>query len=202
MTNRGFEQAKADSGSDGTRPLRAAASVKTWWLVVGSLGFFLLVVAAFWALGLFDQPEDDSSAKVLVAVLALVGVLFTETVAVLGLLLKDSVDQRAADLRVRELRQGDVDVVIRAVDLLGEQNELSDPHKVGGAVLALHSLGHIDLALALVQDLWPVGGVTDTVAMAIVRAGLLPSSKEKTQRDAAYLLELHSDTITLEGGYD
>jgi hypothetical protein len=193
--------------------------LKTWWLVAGSLGFFLLVVAAFWALGLFNQPKDDSNAKVLVAVLALVGVLFTETVAVLGLLLKDSVDQRTADLRVRELRQSElesernhllarndqqrneVDVVIRAVNLVGENNQLSNAHQVGGAVMALQTLGHIDLALALVGDLWPDQGITDSVGMAVVKAGLVDSSA-RAQTDAAYLLYANAEKIRIAKGYD
>jgi hypothetical protein len=181
---------------------RANTTAKTWWLVGGSLAFFLLVVAAFWAVGLFDQPDDDSGAKTLVAVVALVGVLFTETVGVLGLLLKDAIDQRAADLRVQEVRQSEVDVVIRAVNLLGENNKLSDPHQVGGAVLALETLGHIDLALALVHDLWPVGGITDSVGLATIRAGLAPSSSPAAQNSAGHLLFLNSEKITREGGYD
>ena len=58
-------------------------------------------VAASEAVGLFDQPDDESSTKVLVAALAGVGVLFTATEGVLELLLKDPDDQRTTDLRAR-----------------------------------------------------------------------------------------------------
>lgn len=193
---------------------------RTLWLVLIAFAVLALVAFLFWRAGLFDEPTDDSSTRVLVAVLVLLGVFVTETVGVLGLLLKDSVDQKTADLQSQELRQAAleqqrnyvlavrdadrlrVDVAIRAVDLIGTPDgALADRRQVGGALLALVSLDQMDLALGLLGDLWTEGAdgdsasVSETVAWEVLKRAIRPDCRPLQQNSAAYMTRTRAHTI-------
>jgi hypothetical protein len=188
------------------------------WAAIG-IGLTLstiLVIGAFWLFGLFDTGGSDSGAKTVAAVLALVGVFFTQAVVVVGFALKDSIDRRSQALRQRELtslenerlrseerlqreaHRNRVDISIRAVDLIGFDAELSNPHQVGGALLALANLNEMGLAIALAFDLWSGGGISDIVGMELVRKGLEDGQPESVQQQASVLLFLNAHKIRID----
>jgi hypothetical protein len=144
------------------------------------LGIGLALMAK---LGLFDDSETDPAAEAVAASIALVGSLIGSVVALVGTVLKFSIDDRTArqialdsarnyQLAVEAARRNEVEVernqalaseaeqrnsieaAISAVDLLGDNNEDATETKIGGVLLALGSLGQHDLAVALLEGLW------------------------------------------------
>src|SRR5690606_5158659 len=104
-------------------------------------------------------------AKTLAAALGLMGSVLSAAVALVGIVIKYSVDERSARMAAAEAarnhvlaldaaKRNRIEAAIRAVDLLSENNQNATNHQMGGAVLALSSLGEHDLAVALLDDLW------------------------------------------------
>jgi hypothetical protein len=82
--------------------------------------------------------------------------------------------------------------------LLSENNQNSTVHKIGGALLALVSLGEHDLAVALLDELWPSELVSASVA-DVVLTRALASGSEDTQISASSLLKQNADQIRQPG---
>jgi hypothetical protein len=176
----------------------------------------ILILGAFWVFGLFDTGGSDSGAKIVAAVLALVGVFITQAVVVVGFALKDSIDKRSQALRqqelsaleaerirseersIREAHRNRVDISIRAVDLIGFDAALSNQHQVGGALLTLANLDEMGLALALAVDLWSSGGISDVVGLELVRKGLGEGQTENVHQEASVLLYRNAHKIRVD----
>lgn len=155
-------------------------------------------VGLMWQFGLFVVPKDDTGAKTLAASLGLVGSMFTAVVALVGTVLKYAIDDRAATQAETEARRNSqlareegyrnrVDIAIRAVALLGENNADANQSQIAGAVLALVDLGEVDLAVALLSELWPKGLVSSAVASQVLDAAFA-SSSAATMRNAAVVM--------------
>lgn len=181
---------------------------------------FLGAIALFWLLGIFDQASDGSSQS-LIAVSALVGLLVSETIVVVGILVKDSVDRRTADLAELELRQTNIasernrlearaeadrnrtDTVIRAVQLIGDPTSRGSQQRISGMIAALLSLDELELALVIVEDLWPENGVTDTSAFRVIDDALKEGRSVDIQHLAVIVLHRHSHRImSSDGSYN
>jgi len=189
-------------------------SARTGWLVGGSLAVFVGTVLVFWRLNLFDRPDGESDVRILVAILALIGLLVSETVAIVGILIKDSVDQRLADLREIELgntrvaeqrnhqlaeaeaQRNRTDVSIRAVELLSTAEGDGNPRRASGAIGALLSLGEIDLALILISEMWPDRKISDRSAFLVIsRAFEDGPDRFKLHTTAAAVLHENIDRV-------
>ena len=160
--------ASADQLQPAGEPSPAPDSAWKPWLIGGAAALALLGVASLlmWRMGLLDIPKDDTGAKTLAAALVLLGTVLTAAVTMMGTVIKYSIDERAASearlqaarnhaLAVDAAQRNRIEAAIRAVDLLSENNNDATTHQIGGAVLALVSLGELDLAVALLNQLWP-----------------------------------------------
>jgi hypothetical protein len=141
--------------------------------------------------------------------LALVGTVFSAAVTLVGTVLKYSIDDRNARLAFVEAgrnyalasdaeKRNRIDTAIRAVGLLGENNKNATEPKIGGALLALVSLGEHDLAVALLSQLWPPKLVSLAVA-EVVMTRALASGYEDTQIAASTVLLQNADEIQQPG---
>ena len=85
-------------------------------------------------LGLFDIPKDDPGAKTLAAALALVGSVLSAAMTLVGTVVKYSIDDRNARLAATDAsrnyalaleaeKRNRIEVAIRAVNLLSENNK-------------------------------------------------------------------------------
>lgn len=130
----------------------------TRWVVL-TVGAFVGVTAVmgglFWAMGLSNFSGTDSAAKVLVAVLALVGTLFGTIVTLVGLMLKRSIDARTLVLQIEAEARLNLDTAIKAVELFKSASGSASSAESAGALFALTRLGQPHFALALLEELWP-----------------------------------------------
>lgn len=181
-------------------------SWKPW--LVGSLASLVILGIAVGLLlhfGLLFQPKDDTGTKTLAAALGLIGAVLTAALTLVGTVVKYSIDDRNARLAAVESshnfalaldaeKRSRLEAAIRAVDLLSDNNQNSTPSQIGGALLALVSLGELDLALSLLQDLWRSGLASPSVAHVVLKRALETDS-EDTLISAATVLLQNADQI-------
>ena len=150
------------------------------WLIASVAAVTILVIAVglMAMFGLF-RPANDSEGKSLAAALGLVGAVLSSVLALVGTIIKYSIDDRNARqaameasrnyaLAIQAEQRNRIDAAIRAVDLLSENNDDSTKTQMGGALLALVSLGELDLAVSLLAELWPKGKTSPQVAEVIL----------------------------------
>lgn len=175
-------------------------------LALGYAGFVVLL----WRLGLFDVPEEGPDARIFAAVFALLGGLFGAVLTFAAALLKHTVDTRTLALSLQterrlalENRQTEgrlrLETSLRAVDLLSAADGTeSPPAKQAGSLFALAYLGQLDLALALLAQAWPAGGIPNHAAMWIIDRGL-QSDDEALQELAATIYRNNVDKLDTGG---
>ena len=178
-----------------------AAAPNPWkpWLIASGAAVTILVVAVIlmFLLGLFDAATDENGAKRLAASLALVGAVLSAVVTLIGIVVKYSIDDRNAQLAVEAERRNHIDVAIRAVDLLCENNQGTTIHQIGGSLLALISLGELELAVSLLATLWPERLVSRHVADVLLRKAILAGSDD-VKNDAAVVLSNNTEQIQVQ----
>lgn len=136
------------------------------WSIRAAVPLLVVVVGSIWAFhtaGLLDVSGKDTTGNRLTAVLTLVGVFVTASVAFLG----------HAVSRQGEARQA-VDSSISAMGLLAKPDgSPSEPLTAGAGLLAVANLGQLGLAMSLLSDLWGKAGA---------------DGAERVSRDAAITL--------------
>jgi len=115
---------------------------------------FCIFIFVLWEIGLFEFTGSDASSKIVSASIALVGALLGSVVSIIGLFLKNSMEQRNSDLANEAEERLKLDTAIRAVGLLGTSTgNLSPRIQRAGALFALTSLNRHELAMALTLEL-------------------------------------------------
>lgn len=175
-----------------------AARPNPWkpWIVasVASIAILGIAIGLMALLGLFKTPQDDTGTKSLAAALGLVGAVLSAVLTLVGTIIKYSLDERNYALALQAEHRNRIEAAIRAVDLLSENNQDATKAQMGGALLALVSLGELNLAVSLLTQLWPSGKVTAAVADVILPAALKSKSPE-TQIAAAAVLAQNASRI-------
>ena len=192
-----------------------AAQPNPWrpWVAASIAAIAILGVAIglMALLGLFKAPQNDTGTKSLAAALGLVGAVLSAVVALVGTIIKYSIDDRNArqadidasrnyTLALQAEQRNRIEAAIRAVDLLSENNQDATKTQMGGALLALVSLGEMDLAISLLSQLWPTGKATPAVAGSMLVAAL-KSNSEQTQVATSIVLYQNASRIA-QTGYD
>lgn len=183
------------------------------WLIasIASLAILGIALGLMRFSGLLHVPnsEDETGAKILAAALALVGSVLAAAITLIGTVLKYSIDERTIRLAEVEAARNNalkseaenrnrIEAAIRAVGLLGYNNQNSTAHQIGGALLALVSLEEHDLAVSLLHDLWQSNLASVFVAREVLRKAL-DTDSENTQTAAAAVLLQHADSIEQTG---
>lgn len=163
-----------------------------WTVSIGAaLAVVMVAVLLMFGFGLFGIDASSSDAKVMAAAIAVVGTLLSAALTFVGTLVKFSIDDRNVRLAAveasRSYQLARVDTVVRAVDLLGYEDRDAGQSQVGGALLALSSLGEHDLAISLLAELWPGAKTTPDVAEVVLSKALTEGSGQ-IRDNAAYLM--------------
>jgi len=180
------------------------------------IGAIIVILSAFvlllWRVGLFNENNAQSSGQIIAGVLALFGVIVTASVALTGYFLKRSFDQHSLRLQQtteerlkqegeQNTRRLDMETAIEAVKLMSApdgKEEAPDSQK-SGALFALVTLDQIDLAMALLSNLWKRGAV-DTEAAIWVIDRAFQSSVRRHQIEAGTFLDLYAENLSTEKG--
>jgi hypothetical protein len=181
------------------------------WVGSGFAAIFVMgvSVALMQRMGLFQVTPTDAGTKWIAASLALLGSVFTASVTLIGVMLKYAIDDRATTvarveanrsykLATEEAFRSRVDIALRAVDLLGENNADASNAQMGGSLLALSTLGEHELAIALLSQLWPQGQVASSTAEVVLMAAFSHGTF-KVQKNAATLLFSNPMLLSLDG---
>jgi hypothetical protein len=142
----------------------------------------------FWAMGLFNFSGSDSAAKVLVAVLALIGTVFGTTVTLVGLMLKRSMDARTVVLQTQAEARLNLDTAIKAVELFKSASDGASSAESAGALFALTRLGQTHFALSLLEELWPKNQIGSPSAIWVINNCLQSTDVGVAKRAADVLL--------------
>ena len=190
-----------------------AATPNPWkpWLIasVAALAILGIALGLMLLFGLFHAAKDDTGAKTLAASLGVVGAVLSAVVTLIGIVVKYSIDERNAQLAVVESgrnfwlaveaeKRNRIDAAIRAVGLLGENNQNTTEHQIGGALLALVSLGELELAVSLLANLWPANLASIYVAGFIMQTALKEGS-DAIKNTAAVVLTQNVERIAQDG---
>jgi hypothetical protein len=184
--------------TDVTNESRVSVTV---WIAAGAvilLSFFTLL----WKIGLFSSNNSPPGADVIAAVLGLLGVIVTAVISLVGYFLKKSFDQhslrlqQATEERLKQegeqhRKRLEIETAIQAVGLMSTQAGMEAPvSQKSGALFALVTLDQLDLALALVNNMWPLAAIdTGTAVWVIDKA--LQSKIVRQQLDASSILRLN-----------
>jgi hypothetical protein len=182
MTRRRSRGAGLDSQSRQRRDWQSA--------VLGLLLAGVLAVAGFLLWRLLKSPfrATATTAQVVVAGLALIGVITTALVTAIGLALKQSVDRRTLEISQAGNRRQQMETAIQTVKLLTADNgEAAPKMQVSAALIVLARLGELHLAIDLAAEMWPQGQVTTSAAVKIVDYALADDDPS-LQRIAALLM--------------
>jgi hypothetical protein len=176
-------------------------NAKAWGIGAAvALAILAISLLAMDKAGLFKPATDAPGAQRIAAALALVGAVLTAVVALVGTVVKFAIDDRTArqaavdalrthTLAAEEGRRNRIDVIIRAVDLLSENNKDATQSQIGGAVLALVNLGEYDMAVALVGQLWPAELTTRNLAERVLTEAFRNGSPETQEHAATVVYE-------------
>ena len=197
------------------------SKAKPWWTTVALISIpvvFLSLIGLLWSRKFFEFTGTEASSNVVAAALALGGGLLATMVTLIGLILKQSLDQRNADLkeegdrrlaieadRNRVLqeeaeRRLKLEAAIRAVDLLGTDTGAdTNVTQRTGALFSLAHLGLVDLSIDLVTFMRPkdlIGPHTTSSLLDIA----LRSNDVNAQHKAAEFLRDHSNLLLDDEG--
>jgi hypothetical protein len=154
-------------------------------LLVGTLTAGALLLWKF-----FTTPfhGTDTTAKVVVGGLALIGVLVTAIVSLIGLVLKQSVDRRTLEVTQREQRRMQLEAAVQTVKLMSLDSGAPAPaEQSSAALLVLAKLGEVSLAIDLATEMWPKKRLTSSAAVRVTDYAFAEGDPS-LQREAALLL--------------
>jgi hypothetical protein len=131
--------------------------------------------------------------------LAALAVLVPASVTLVGYWIKQQSERRLALRHDQDNYQSRIDLALRATDLFGSSGDVpANSAKSAAGLLALAHLDFVDLALALLVDLWspPSVGVSTETAIQVINAALKTGSPD-VQLLAAQLLMQHANILDI-----
>lgn len=168
--------AKQPSASNSQNPWFLAFVVAIVILSIGGL--------YMWRVGMLDAVKDDSDKNLIAASLVVVGSLISAVVALIGIVVKYSIDAKNLQIASQAQYSNHIDVAIRAVGLLTAD---TTSHQNGGALLALVNLNQLELAVTLLDDLWPQRLVSSAVAGVVIERCISEGSESDSIKAATVL---------------
>lgn len=197
--------------------MKKRSRLTTMGLVITPLVFFLLILI-MWLLKFFEFSGTEASSRIVATSLTLGGGLIATMVTLIGLILRQSIEQRNADLqelaenrlRMEEERNSalkeeaerrlKLDTAIRAIDLLGTNSgDDTNLTQRTGVLYTLAHLGLMDLCIDLVGLMFPNDLLSSEAATNLINMAF-QSNNHILQRDAAGILREHSDLLVSDGG--
>jgi hypothetical protein len=146
---------------------------------------------------------SDTTAKVAIGGLGLLGVLATAIVSLIGLVLKQSIDKRSLEISQGEQRRMQLEAAVRTVKLMTlDSGAPAPPEQVSAALLVLAKLGEVSLAIDIITEIWPKKHLTSSAAVRIMDYAFTENDPG-LQRSAALLLFNNTSKLdTAENQYE
>lgn len=174
------------------------SGVKRQWPIIATV---LLVASAIGASGIIIQmaratPTDKTAVSLVVAAIALTGVLITASVALAGHLFRQAIDLRTLRLAEDNAKRSEVDqqrlqmqTAMETVRALASADGRPAPiAQSSAALIVLSKLGENALALTLAAELWPKGQLTPSAAAILCDEAIRAGTPELHQAAAVLIL--------------
>lgn len=156
-----------------------------------------IVVGLLGVTGVLNFSGTDEAAKIVVAVIALVGTLIGTTVTIIGLMFKRSMDARNFNLKSEAEERLKLDTAIKAVELFkgaSDSKSSTSSAESAGALFALSSLGQSHFAISLLDELWPKDLIATPSAVWVINNSL-KSTESGAAEVAANSLRANCDRL-------
>ena len=168
-----------------------------------AIAYTVVAGVVIWRLRYLLSPNlvNAANANPTMAVagaLALIGVLMTAGVTLVGLLFQRSISMESARKEALAERRLNMEAAMSAVKVLCNDEGKSAPDYQSSAMLSvLAELGHLSIALDLATELWPRSAITRRCAVNLLDQAI-ESDEESLQKSAARLLNDNWSRLILE----
>lgn len=178
-------------------------------VILVTLALPITLTIFFWKIGILNSPNSE---KVTIAIISLGGVFITSIIGIMGTLIKQTFDKRTlaineqAETRTKlENEQAEkrlrLETAIKIIELIkSDGNEFEAKETKEASLLALSSLGEIELALNLTENYWTSGLIDSKIAVKIINSALLIDTREIQVRASDILNDNYSNLIYLKDG--
>jgi|GEM_PF-7062037 len=178
-------------------PARGRGELQTKHLVAATGAGFVLTLIFIAVIALYsrDAPAANQT-PVVVAIVALVGTLWTGSVTLAGIFLKDAVDRRNALFQAESERRLRMETALKAVEIMSKAEAEGVPVQESreAAILVVASLNHLRLALTLGQQFWQRGKISSAAFVQLVDQ-CLDSGTPELQAEATYTLRMNATRL-------
>lgn len=183
--------------------------------------FFAFFIVLLWFFGFFDFTGSEASAKIVASTIALVGGLFGSLVTIIGIFLKNSLDQRSANLKEETERRlkleaernanlkeeaekrFKLEAAIQAMKLLStEGREDVALTQRAGVLFTLSELGLLDLAITMLGQMLPNDRVDANTAAWLINHVLELNLGELSIEASGLLNEYQDKFLVDKGSYE
>lgn len=117
-----------------------------------------------------SRAEPASQFSITVAIIALIGTLWTGAITFVGLMLKESVDRRSALLQAESEKRLRMETALKAVELISRAEVEGAPIQESreAAIMVISSLNQNRLALGLGEQFWRTSKISTEAFVEIV----------------------------------
>ncbi len=172
-------------------------------ITIGFIGvflFFACFIMFLWFVGYFDFTGSEAYAKIVASTIALVGGFISSLVTSIGVFLKNSLDQRNADLKENAERRLKLEAATQAMKLLStERGEDVPMTQRSGVLFTLLQLGYLDLVVAMLDQMLSRDRIDASTAVWLINH-VLESNFGDLSVEAAGLLEEYHDKLLVDNG--
>lgn len=174
--------------------MQRSSSLNSSHLLAGGAAVFVLVLLLIWHLGTSAQSAPAQSQNALtVAIIGLIGTLFTGAITFAGVVLKDAVDRRSAMLQADAENRLRMETALKAIELITKGDAEGAPAQESreAAVMVISSLDQHDLALALAEKFLSNGKISPQSFVQVASQCLDQRDDSLDLRAGAALLRHH-----------
>ncbi len=159
--------------------------------------FIPILLAVFlWLIGILDKSA--SSDQIATALISLCGTFLIGIFGFIGVLVKQTIEKRTLSISEQSEKRLRLETAIKIIELLKtDKSEAQNNETIEASLLALSSLGEINLALNLVENYWEVDLVKTKVAVNIINNALINDSIN-TQDRAVTILDKNFKKLIYE----
>jgi hypothetical protein len=170
--------------------------------VTGIVLFFALVIVFLINFGFFDFTGDMASAKIVASTIILVSGLIGSFVTIIGIILKNSIDQRNTNLKEDAERRYKLEAGIQAIKLLSTGSGTAVPlTQRAGVLFTLAHLKLSDLAITLLNQMLPNGEIDANTAAWLINHVLEFKKPGDLSIEATGVLNDYHDKFLVAKGY-
>jgi hypothetical protein len=160
---------------------------------------FVLTAVLIGAIAFYSRTAPPASQfPITVAIIALIGTLWTGAITLAGLLLKDAVDRRNGLLQAESEKRLRMETALKAIELtsVAEAEGRSLTESREAAILVISSLGHLKLAYRMAEQFWLRDKISAGAFVQIVDE-VMSAADRGLKEEAAYVVRQNAARLVI-----